>query len=54
MGTIYRPLSQGSLTETITERFSNINTNDKKIYILGDFNINLFSNQKYIFRQMNT
>ena len=44
---IYRPPSQGSFTETITEHFSKINTNDTEIYILGDFNINLFSKQKY-------
>ena len=28
MGTIYDPSSQGSFTETITEHFSKINTND--------------------------
>ena len=58
MGTTYRPPSQGSFTETITEHFSKINTNDtytqKYLYILGDFNINLFSKQKYIFHQTNT
>ena len=54
MGTIYRPPSQGSFTETITEHFSRINTNDTEICILGDFNINLFSKQKYIFHQTNT
>ena len=37
VGTIYHPPSQGSLTETITEHFSKINTNDTEIYILGDF-----------------
>ena len=42
------------LTETITEHFSKINTSDTEIYILGDFNINLFSYQKYIFHQTNT
>ena len=54
MGTIYRPPIQGNFTETITEHFSKINTSDTEIYILGCFNINLFSKQKYIFRQMNT
>ena len=54
MGTIYRPPSEGSFTETITEYFSKINTNDTEIYFLGDFNINLFSKQKYIFHQTNT
>ena len=43
MGTVYRPPNQVSFTETITEYVSKINTNDTKIYILGDFNINLFS-----------
>ena len=54
VGTVYRPTSQGSFTETITEHFSKINTNDTEIYILGDFNINPFSRQKYIFHQTNT
>ena len=49
VGTVYCPPSQGSFTETITEHFSRINTNDTEIYILGDFNIDLFSKQKYIF-----
>ena len=34
--------------------FSKINTNDREICILGDFNTNLFSKQKYIFHQANT
>ena len=54
MGTINRPPSQSSFTELITEHFSKINTNNTEIYILGNFNINLFSKQKYIFHQMNT
>ena len=52
--TIYRPPSEGSFTEKITEHFSKVNTNDTEIYILGDFNINLFSKQNYIFHQTNT
>ena len=43
MGTIYRLPSQGSFTEIMTEHLLKINTNDTEIYILGDFNINLFS-----------
>ena len=39
VGTICRPPSQGSFTETITENCSKINTSDIEIYILGDFNI---------------
>ena len=54
MGTIYRPPSQGSFIEAITEHFSKINTNNTEIYILGGFNINLLLKQKYIFHQTNT
>ena len=54
MGAIYRPPSQGNFTETITEHFSKININDTEIYLLGDFNINLFWKQRYIFHEMNT
>ena len=54
LGTIYRPPSQGSFTETITEHFAKIITSDTEIYILGDFNINPFSKQKYIFHQTNS
>ena len=49
-GTMYRPPTQdrqGSFTETITEHFSKNNANDAEMYILADFNIDLFSNQKY-------
>ena len=53
MGTIYLPPSQGSFTETTTEHFSKINTNNTEIYILGDFNINLSSKQNCIFHETN-
>ena len=46
VGTVYCPPSQGSFTETITEHSSKTNTNDTEIYILSDFNINLFSKAK--------
>ena len=52
VGTIYLPPSQGSFTETITEHFSKTNTNYTD-NILGDFRINIFSNQKNIFHQTN-
>ena len=53
VGSIYLLPSQDSFTETITEHFSKNNTNDTKIHVLDDFNINLFSNQKYTFHQTN-
>ena len=43
VGTIYHPQSQGIFNKTITEHFSRMNTSDTEIYILGYFNINLFS-----------
>ena len=46
VGTVYHTPSHGSFTQTISENFSKINTNDAEIYILGDFNINLFSKKK--------
>ena len=52
VGTIYRPPSQGSFTETITEDLLKINTSDTEIYILGDFSINLFSKQKYFIKRI--
>ena len=54
VGSIYPPPSQGSFAEIITEHFSKINKNDTEIHILGNFNINVFWNQKYISHQMNT
>ena len=54
VGTVYRPPSQHSFTEAVTKHFSKMNTNNTEIYILGDFNINLFLKQKYTFFQANT
>ena len=34
--------------ELVVEKFSNLNLKDNEIYLLGDFNINLFQNGKYI------
>ena len=31
----------------MVEKFSNLNLKDNEIYLLGDFNINLFQNGKY-------
>ena len=54
VGTVYHPPSQHSFTEAVTKHFSKIKTNNTEIYTLGDFNINLFLKQKYIFFQANT
>ena len=45
IGVFYRPPNQG---ESMVEKLSNLNLKDNEIHLLGDFNINLFQNGKYI------
>ena len=35
----------------MVEKFSNLDLKDSEIYLLGDFNINLFQNGKYILNE---
>ena len=51
---IYRPPSQSEFLEIINTHFSKLDTNNKEIYILGDFNINLYLNNSYIFQKNNS
>ena len=46
--TIYRPPSQNNFLELLNSNMNKINSVDNEIYILGDFNINLFLNDSYI------
>ena len=48
---IYRPPSQSEFLEIINIHFSKLDTNNNEIYILGDFNINLYLNNSYIFQK---
>ena len=48
---VYRSPSQTSFLETINENFYKLDTIYKEIYTLGDFNINLYLNNKYIFEK---
>ena len=48
IGVFYRPPNQGEFMDLMVEKFSNLNLKDNEIYLLGDFNINLFQNGKYI------
>ena len=50
---IYRRASQLEFLEIINTHFSKLNTNNNEIYILGDFNINLYLNNSYIFQKNN-
>ena len=54
VGIVYRPPSQTSFLETINEHFYKLDTINKETYILGDFNINLYLNNKYIFEKCST
>ena len=48
VGTIYRPPSQNNFLELLNSNMNKINSVDNEIYILGDFNINLFLNDTNI------
>ena len=53
VGTIYRPPSQNSFLELLNGNMKKINSVDDEIYILRDFNINLFLNHFYILEKKN-
>ena len=44
VGVIYWPPSQSEFWEIVSTHFSKLDTNNKEIFILGDFNINLYHN----------
>ena len=44
----YRPPNQADFMDFMVERFSNLNLKENETYLLGDFNINFFQNDKYI------
>ena len=49
IGAICRPPNQSKFLDTFEENLPKLNTSYREIYFLGDFNINLFENGKYIF-----
>ena len=51
VGTIYRPPNQSNFLEALNENMNKINSISNEIYILGDFNMNLFWNDSCIFSQ---
>ena len=51
IGIVYWPPSQTSFLETMNEYFYKLVTTNKEIYIPGDFNINLYFNNKYVFEK---
>ena len=46
VGIVYQSPSQTSFLETINENFYKLDTINKETYALGDFNINLYLNNK--------
>ena len=54
VGIVYQPPNQTNFIKTLNENFAKLDTTNKETYILGDFNINLYHNGKYIIRQNNT
>ena len=51
-GNIYRPPNQINFLEIINAMFGKLDTDTKESYILGDFNINIYQNNKYILRDL--
>ena len=47
-GIIYRPPNQSNFLEIINANFGKLDVDIKELYILGDFNINMCQNNKYI------
>ena len=48
VGTIYRLLNQRIFLEILNDNMNKIDSVNNEIYILGDFNINLYKNDSYI------
>ena len=54
VGIIYRSPTQNNFLELLNKNFPSIDTDAKETYILGDFNINMYENNKYIVHENNT
>ena len=48
---IYRHPNQSKFLDIFEENLPKLNTNYREIYFLGDFNINLFENDKFVFQK---
>ena len=51
---MYRPPSQTNFLEILNMTFEKVDIDKKEIYILGDFNINMYHNNRRIVRDDNT
>ena len=48
---VYRPPSQTSFLETMNVHFYKLDTINKETHILGDFKVNLYLYNKYVFEK---
>ena len=48
VGIVYRPPNETNFIKTFNKKFAKLDTTNKETYILGDFNINLNHNGKYL------
>ena len=53
IGIIYQLPTQSDFSEIINTYFNKFITNDNEIYILDDFNINVYLNKSYVFQKNN-
>ena len=51
---MYRPPSQTIFLEILNMTFEKVDIDEKEIYILGDFNVNMYHNNRYIVPDDNT
>ena len=54
VGIMYRSPSQNNFLEILNITFEKVDVDKKEIYILGDFNINMYHNNRYIVCDDNT
>ena len=54
VGIMYRPPSQTNFLGILNMTFEKVDIDKKEIYILGDFNINMYHNNRYIVHDDNT
>ena len=47
---MYRPPSQTNFLEILNMTFEKVDVDKKEIYVTGDFNINMYHNNRYIVR----
>ena len=50
VGIMYRPPSQTNFLEILNMTFEKVDVDKKEIYVTGDFNINMYHNNRYIVR----